>query len=330
MRLGKNMRIRSFLKLTWLAGIILLVALSLHEYHGAKQARAKRIEAAAQQNRMEAAIKIEALRAASLEQECQVMEKFLSNRINPVSATPSEKKASVTGQIELLMNDTQLQTLHLALEHSRLAERYRPFFLSSALSPEQVELVYALLMKREEQRMDLADVATLTRSDVDDQTVEKLKRRLDDNLRREMAGMIGEANAMSFSAYERILPAWQLVSRFAGISAVGGDPLSVGQSTALAQIVAEASPAYRAGGITDLNTVDWRAAVSTATQVLTEPQVQSFSNSAPRYPVKDQRGEPLEIHGSFDFRFYPTSGSSGFESKSRGSDQAGSGFSPPQ
>ncbi len=186
-----------------------------------------------------------------------------------------------------LVNDPALQNLYLAAERANLDSLYTPLYRRLGLSLSQIAAFRDLTMKREEQRMDLADVQQSHELDNRDAALVALRRRVSEDFDAKLLRLLGQSGYQQFNDYDRTLPVLRLVNQFAGAVALEGQPLTAPQADALTLALAEASPPYTDGGTADPNRVDWPVALAGSEKVLSPSQQQSFLNMAPRYPIED-------------------------------------------
>jgi hypothetical protein len=184
-----------------------------------------------------------------------------------------------------LVNDPALQNLYLAAERAGLDFLYLPLLRQLGLSSAQREAFRDLLMRRHEQRMDLADIQESHGLAPDDPALWGLRRKAAANFDLRQSALLGAAGYQAFNEYERILPVRRLVGQFAGALALEGEPLSPAQAGDLTRVLAEASPPYGAGAPADPDRMNWPVVVTEAAGILSEPQQRSFMNMLPRYPA---------------------------------------------
>ncbi len=198
-------------------------------------------------------------------------------------------------RVAALIASPPLQIGYLAAKRARLEREYGPFFGKLGLAPASVDRLKALLMQREEQRLDLASAAPaalrLSSTDgqwdtaalgigvggnSDDPAVRAANRLMDQADRSLAAGvteLLGPEGYRQFSDYERSLPMRSLAEDVAGSLAAGASPLSSDQVEQLSQILAQASPSYVRGGSAALGQMDWDQAFQQAGRVLSPPQL---------------------------------------------------------
>jgi len=207
---------------------------------------------------------------------------------HPPAPTPSvSAPASTAPAQDPLADEPALQTLQLIANRAAFPTRYAPFFRAQSLSPSQLTALEDLLSRREEQRLDLAAVIRSHQLPASDPAISRLRAQTDREFRQNLVQLIGAQPTETLVEFERKLPAWELVSNFAGTTALEGHPLTPDQATELAEVIATASPSYQAGNDVAPADVNWPAVITQTVAVLTPPQATSFRNMAPRYPIEN-------------------------------------------
>ncbi len=201
----------------------------------------------------------------------------------PASSVPAP--ASTAPAQDPLADEPALQTLQLIARRAAFPTRYAPFLRSQPLSTTQLTALEDLLSRREEQRLDLTAVIRSHQLPASDPAIARLSAQADRELRQALVQLIGAQPTENLVEFERKLPAWELVSNFAGTVALEGQPLTPDQATELAEVIATASPSYQAGNDVAPADVNWPAVITQTVAVLTPPQATSFRNMAPTYPM---------------------------------------------
>lgn len=189
-----------------------------------------------------------------------------------------------------VVQDPELQNLYLAARRAQLLADYAPLFRSGSIALEQRQRLEALLVRRQELEMDLADIAEIRSLASDDPALRLSREQVAREFRRDVAAELGPQIYATVADYERLLPLWRLVANFAGRVALEGAPLSPVQADRLVNVLAEASGDYHSGGIADPNGIDWNAVPEKAAEVLTPAQQHSFRNALPIYAIAPTEG----------------------------------------
>jgi hypothetical protein len=184
-----------------------------------------------------------------------------------------------------LADDPVLQKLFLAAERASLSGRYAAFFRAAELDAEEIARLEELIFQRNERQLDLDHAARLLRLEEQNPALRRTRGETEAAFRAKFVDRFGPQTFAAFNEYERTLPAWEFVNRFAGAVALEGEPLSPTQAASLVETLASASPPYREGGTVDTNRIDWPAVWTETLPVLSEPQYPAFINMAPIYRI---------------------------------------------
>jgi RNA polymerase sigma factor (sigma-70 family) len=179
----------------------------------------------------------------------------------------------------LIQTDPQFRQLFIQQGRADLAHRYIPFFKSLNFTPEQ-----------KEQFMDM--------------TTNYLQRLLlqPDGFRKLMSGPpeevfhllrsgFGDTVAQRFAAFERSIRAQDLSNVFVGVSYYTDDPYTPRQAEQLTQMIANASPTFRAGGEWEETSVNWDEVLAQAVPHLSPTQLAAARSIAGRMRMNQQMRE---------------------------------------
>lgn len=177
-----------------------------------------------------------------------------------------------TSILEIIRNDPTAENHYLAGKRADLAATYGPFFRSLGLSAEASAKFQDAFIKREETRMDLADVLRSQGTEASGKTVAALQAKADAEYEVAQRELLGEAGYAQLRSYERTSWMRQMVSAAAGVAVLEHAPFSPQQAEALVQVIASSSKSYQQGGSVTDDSVDWEAVLVRAKSVLTSEQ----------------------------------------------------------
>ncbi|HEX2861309.1 MAG TPA: hypothetical protein VHN79_06700 [Lacunisphaera sp.] len=190
----------------------------------------------------------------------------------------------------MLPGSPALQKLFLEAERASLMGRYAAFVRLTGLEADEAARLEELIFQRNERQLDLDQAARLLRLEEHDPALRRTREETVATFRAKFVERFGERAFEAFNEYERALPAWELVNRFAGAAALAGEPLAPAQAANLAGSLAAASPPYRQGGAVDTSWIEWPTVWTEAESILSGSQHLSFLNLAPIYRVTSGGG----------------------------------------
>lgn len=255
--------------------------------HHAARTEAERVATESERRRaaLETEVRLAEAKLATAGTERTRVQAELAARPKPPALTASAKPAPapMTALRNALLNDPQLQNLRLAAVRPKLRASYLPLFEQLGLSETQAAQFLAIAEKRGEQEMDLAAVMETRRLPAGDPEVAALKRQVAEDFRVAQTALLGAEGWRHLEAYERSLPARELVNEFAGAATVLNAGITKVQADALASALTGASPAYAQGGLVTTDNIDWDRALTGAAATLSAEQLTAFRNAVMQY-----------------------------------------------
>jgi hypothetical protein len=222
----------------------------------------------------------------------------------PATAAPAGSPSrQLDPRVGALVADPKLQALYLAAKRSRLDRIYDPLFKSLSLSPDQVDRFKAILLRREEQALDLVSAVPAAvqtnstagqwfdtslglgvggpSSNADVRAAKRLMTQADQSFQSAAADLLGADGYQQFTDYERALPMRTIAEDTASALATSENPLNPDQINQLTQTLAQASAAFVRGQTANLNMtqVNWTDAIQQAQTFLTPSQLTAFKTT---------------------------------------------------
>lgn len=157
-----------------------------------------------------------------------------------------------------------------------LAVRYRPFYDTARLSPEQIRKFEQLMTEAEEVKMDFQTTAKAQGFTAADPALGNLRAQGAAELKSAATEVLGEEGYRQLLQFRRAEPLQLAVNDLAMLVAQSPTPLSAAQAGQLLTTMANASSRYRAGDRADLVSVDWPQALASAQTFLAPAQFSAF------------------------------------------------------
>lgn len=204
-----------------------------------------------------------------------------------LKATPASPRIVQGPSIyERLQTEPDTQVYWLASQRSEATAKYRAFFRQAGLSAEQVEKFHDVLLKRDEQAMDVQSIIRDRGLSRPDDATGKLLANADKELEAAQRELLGDDGFRQLTEYNRTSGLRQLVNGIAGGAVVvARDPLTSQQAEQLLQLMANASASYKRGGHAHAGEIDWNAVDAQARTFLSPAQFALFSTMEPPLPV---------------------------------------------
>lgn len=193
----------------------------------------------------------------------------------------SESPIGPLTQLDAIARDPNLQAKYFATRRRVFMDAYGPLLRKLRLGGEDEKKFLDQLMSFDQTSNDLVFAARLQGVSPGDPALNKLKQEMWAQLREQQTELLGPAGADEVKEYNRTLGARAVVTRFAGLAAYAGTPLSLEQANQMAQSIADSSPKYQSGGDSDLTQVDWVRADQNLRAVLNPTQLTLFQNKEP-------------------------------------------------
>lgn len=173
---------------------------------------------------------------------------------------------------ELLSTHPDLLTDYEKSFKGQLDQRYRRLFQRLRLSPQQVGQIEGLLLRDDENELDLAMTAASQGFAHDDPTAKKFRQDQKIELKAALQGVLGPGDYETLQRFDQAQRVRSWAEDVAGLLALSPTPLTGEQRDQLTQIVADASSSYQKGGIANIDDVAWERVLATAPTFLAEPQ----------------------------------------------------------
>jgi hypothetical protein len=205
-------------------------------------------------------------------------------KTNTMPTGPAGKAPAMAARpnpLELIMQDPKLQNAFFASQRATLGTRYGPLFRQLGLAPGQIAKFEDIMIKREENNMDLMAAAQSQRLAPDSTALAALQKQSEDEVSTAAATLLSPADYSRWQEYERSVGVRGVVQNFAGAAVLEAMPLSAEQAEQLAQILADTSSRYGNGGKAEYNDVDWTTADRRLAGVLSEEQLKLFQQIEP-------------------------------------------------
>jgi RNA polymerase sigma factor (sigma-70 family) len=174
-------------------------------------------------------------------------------------ARKAKETAQADGQ-EFVAKNSQGRALLIDIGRAQIAQSYAGFYRMAKLTPAQIEAFE-----------DATNAHWLSSVVMTPNSIQPA----DPNLPAEKArAILGEAGFAQLEQFRRLQPLQSVVNQISNLSPE--TQLTREQSAQLLTIMANASPAYQAGGIGNPNTIDWTQAEAQARSVLTASQLEAL------------------------------------------------------
>ena len=211
--------------------------------------------------------------------------------VPPVRAT-SERRPTIA---ERLQKEPDTQRFYLAGLKAEAVAKYGALFRTLALSPAEIGKFQDILIKRDEQNMDLTAIRQSQGLSDQDATVLKLQNENDAEYQAAQQALLGETRYRQLQDYERTIYVREMVNGWAGGAVVEVRmPFTTPQAEQLIQVLANTSSSYRNGGAVKPFEIDWDAADAQARSILSEAQFELFKTMEP----------PLGVGARFQNQLY--------------------------
>jgi len=171
---------------------------------------------------------------------------------------------------ERMKNDPDFALKRYAYLKAKVDMVNAPFCRVQHLSKEQSEALADAEFKRAMKIDDMKMSQLRNDSDVDAKAITK---EADDEFASNAKAALGDDLYEQFAVYQRQRQAWDYVNAYGGTVGLADMPLSVEQTSQLADAIANACPAFQKGNDVDMKTVDWDAVDTAAVNFLTPEQM---------------------------------------------------------
>jgi hypothetical protein len=203
--------------------------------------------------------------ASSLQAEAQ------KDKVTP-SPAAIRKPTPRRDLADLMETNPALSALFQQSFRSNLGLRFRPFYSSAQLSPEQISKFEELMTEAEQDKLDLNASAKAQGLAAGDPALKKMWQQNDEKLRSAQKEILGETGYQELQRYNRQEPLLSFTTMFALLTSETSTPFTSSQSGKLLNALSTASPSYQNGGNADLTTIDIPSALAQAKQVLSPNQ----------------------------------------------------------
>lgn len=166
----------------------------------------------------------------------------------------------------------ELQSAYRAAVKGRLHQTYDQWFERQGLTPTQIEQVIAILLRDDEDELDLAMAGRALAFPRDDGTLREFRRAERAETAAALSVVIGDARLRALQDFDRAQAMRPTADAVASLLVASGTPLSAGEADQLTQVLAEASGQYRRGGRPSWETTDWDSVLARAEDFLAPPQ----------------------------------------------------------
>lgn len=170
------------------------------------------------------------------------------------------KEAALSDGKEFIATSSQGRAILIDIGRAQIARNYAAFYRMAKLTPAQIE-----------EFENQTNVQWLSSIVMTPNSVNPDRPALPDE---QMRAIFGEAGFAQFEQFRRMQPVQGLLNEISNLSPDA--PLTRDQSAQLFAILANASPAYQAGGRADPRTIDWNQAEAQARSVLTVAQLEAL------------------------------------------------------
>ena len=220
--------------------------------------------------------------AAANEQRCDELASKIGTFQNK-KASPTAPRAKPVSLVALMEVNSDLRMAWDNRVRARMRESWGPLFLAMRFSEEEKTAFIALLLEYSVRTGDVLQSAEVQGVSGSHPAIAELYAAELARLREVVVARFGEERFRKIHAFQRRMNTRQFVDGLAAGVAFTA-PLSAAQADRLAQIIADATPSYIAGGFADNKAVDWAEVDGRARAVLSPAQFESWSQGGGRDP----------------------------------------------
>lgn len=181
---------------------------------------------------------------------------------------------------EIFAAHPELQAAYKQATAGRLHQTYDRLWARLGLSSAQIEQAVSVLMRDDENEMDLSMTAAALKLSEDDPALRQYRREEMATTQSSLELVLGPQGYQALRDYNRTLAMRSTAEEVAAITAVSDAPLTGLQTEQLTQVLAEATTSYRHGGQPDRASTDWDDVLRKAAMFLTPPQLAAVQAKA--------------------------------------------------
>lgn len=281
--------------------VVALLYVALRAGRAGEELDAQRVVALRDQERLRHELQTTERAQADAEQQGATFKAALA-ALKAKPAPAAAPASARTGPISLAavhVNHPELANLWIAAQKATLNQNYGPLFQALGLSSERAEQLKTLMARQIARHSDIEDATTAKGLDYHAPEVRELLRQTDAQITAAEAALLGPDRFQQLQNYQRSLAPRGMVDGLAGAVAFS-DPLTAQQGNELTRILANASPAYRAGSPANFQEVDWSLVDDQARTVLSPAQFAIWQQDNPR----DLRGgyarADIQLRNAYD------------------------------
>ena len=207
---------------------------------------------------------------------------------NPPSGSPgaalsgkAETKPPARPDVnEIFSAHPELHAAYQKATAGRLHQTYDRLWARLGLSSAQIEQVVSVMMRDDENEMDLSMTAAALKLSEADPALRQFRREEMATTQSSLESVLGPLGYQTLRDYNRTLAMRSTAEDVASIAAVSDSPMTGGQTEQLMQVMAEASMSYRNGGQPTWASTDWDDVLRKAVVFLTPPQLAALQSKA--------------------------------------------------
>ncbi len=191
------------------------------------------------------------------------------------------------GRMAVMASNPSLRELGRRAFRAGILRNLEPFFRALNLDPDQIAGFAVLECQHWDAQVDILATASSQGVPIRDPAVATL---MDDEKARYQSAqerLLGDSGFRQLQQFLRVQPVMGVVDTVARAVAYSPAPLTGPQGEQLAQLLANTSGDYRAGGDASTATVDWPAALAQARALLLPPQVAALEAVYDRRQIAD-------------------------------------------
>ncbi len=181
---------------------------------------------------------------------------------------------------EIFSAHPELRAAYLKATAGRLHQTYDRLWGRLGLSSAQIEQAISILMRDDENEIDLAMTARSLKLAGDDPALQRFRREEMAETQSALESVLGSQAYQALRDYNRILLMRATAEDVASLAAVSESPLTGAQTEQLTRLLAEASAGYRNGGRPNLASTDWESVLDQASAFLAPPQLAALQAKA--------------------------------------------------
>jgi hypothetical protein len=174
----------------------------------------------------------------------------------------------------------ELETAYQKATVGKLHQTYDRLWGRLGLSSGQIEQAVSIMMRDDENEMDLAMTAEALKLPANDPALRQFRHEEMAATQSALESALGPQGYEALRDYNRVLTMRTSAEDVASLTAASDSPMTGAQTEQLTQVLAEANGSYRNGGRPNWISTDWDDVLDKASTFLTPPQLSALKTKA--------------------------------------------------